>query len=182
MRKLEDIKTRATKQKLHNLEGVTARLNLQRHIPFDKNKLDDAIQEQSQLFLEVANGLANATSEKDGLKHELEDLEAELSQKLRKEYARKNEKFTENGLREEVSLKPNCLRLRKELTRAKSEADHWFALKEAFLQRSYMLKEQAALFIAGYFMQDSVKTSNERKVIEKGYDTKRAKLRRTLKA
>lgn len=119
-----------------------------KQLAIDNGQLDVCLTRQPELYYAVGNGYAEAVAERDSVKLELEELQAKLDQDFRAEAARKDEKITEAGLQQKLRTMPKVQELQQKFLDARTEAESWLVLKEAFQQRSFMLRELVALFIA----------------------------------
>lgn len=129
--------------------------DLEDALRFDKNHMDDALIEQPDLFYHVSREYASAISERDGLKLEIGELGAELDKSIRDGAIRAQEKTTETGIQKQIDTTPAMIDLRRRHLGAAHQADRWLALKEAYQQRAYALKDLAGLWVAGYFTSSS---------------------------
>ena len=120
-------------------------------LAIDKFNLDDCIEKQAGLFNEIAVSLAEAISHRDYLKKDYEDVQAEVAAEVRHEAKEAAKKMTDKAVTECVAEDKDVKTAYSDLLSAKRDVDLWAAVKESFLQRSYMIKELAQLYIAGYF-------------------------------
>ena len=118
------------------------------HLAIDRNDLDTCLTEQPECHYHVSQACAIATAERDKLKLELEELTAKLGLDLRDQATRRDEKLTEGALAQKLTGTPKIQELQRALLTKRQEAESWGVLKEAFQQRSFMLRELVALFIA----------------------------------
>jgi hypothetical protein len=117
----------------------------------DKNALDEALIEQPDLFYRIAEALAMAISRRDAAKQELEIVEAETDRAVRVSMARGGEKTTEPGIKNAVRLHKDVIAATNELGDLQTEVGKISAMKEAYQQRSYVLKDLVALHIRSYY-------------------------------
>lgn len=117
-------------------------------LAIDRDVLDDCLMEQPQVYYDVSEACVRSTATRDQVKLEFEELTAQLDQDIRAEAVAKEEKLTEASLQNRLRTLPKIQEKQRELLAAKKEADDWQALKEAFQQRSFMLRELVALYIA----------------------------------
>lgn len=129
----------------------------EKHLAIHKYQLDDDIEDQANLFFEVAQRASEAMALRDGAKTELEEIEARLYLTIREDETNAGRKVTEAMLSHMVSLSSPYTKKKEAFDAAKHEVDRWNVLKEAFVQRGFMLKEMAGLYVAGYFAEFSVK-------------------------
>lgn len=131
------------------------------YLRIDRDKLDEAIMEQPMLFHEVSAMLVVAKEAKDMAKLERDRVEAETAKDVRRDFVKNKTKYTEGTLREEIALDPDCSAAQDEYTKALSEVTAWEFMKEAFSQRSFMLRELAHLWSANYFGENSLQGSGD---------------------
>lgn len=118
----------------------------------DKNVLDDALLEQPDIFYRVSTASALATSRRDAAKRELEEVTAKLTTEAWADARRADDKkITKGEIESEVLLDPDVKDAQKDLTEWTLLAARWSALVESFKQRSKVLPELVALYLAGYF-------------------------------
>jgi len=117
-------------------------------LAIDRGDLDGCLTEQPETYYHVSQEFASAVAERDQTKLELEELQASLGQELRAIALREEEKLTETGLQQKLTAHPKIQDLQRVLLQKRKDADRWQALKESFSQRSFMLRELVALFIA----------------------------------
>lgn len=116
----------------------------------DKDDLDECLIQQPELYYHVAEAHSLATAERDAIKLDLEIWEAEEGQKIRDRAAIDEEKLTEGGLKEQLLLIPRIQQLRRKKLEQEGEISNWLALKEAFQQRSFMLRELVPIVLQRY--------------------------------
>lgn len=118
------------------------------YLAIDKDALDDCLIEQPEVFHHVAHALVLASSERDAAKLAFEELQAKLDQELRAKAVRTGEKTTESAIQNQLRTLPAVQEAQRFYLDSRQAADEWLALKEAFSQRSFMLRELVALYIA----------------------------------
>ena len=143
---------------------------LRTYLQIDKLALDDEVVRQPSLFYEVSEAYAEAAAERDMLKEHLAGIDAELDKRFRKE----GEKATEGKIKAQIQSYKAHQEAFDEWLEAKKQADKLQALKDAFQQRSYMLRDLVSLHNANYFEESSLKTTaNQDRVV---YHQRRARL------
>jgi hypothetical protein len=120
----------------------------------DDEELDQCLIEQPEYFYQAAMRSTAANAEQNGLELELKEKRAELDGSIRQRLANTETKATEAAITNELDTLPVIKDLRRKCLSAKRAADEAQALKEAFIQRSYALKDlnaiqQARLFNLG---------------------------------
>lgn len=114
----------------------------------DPDDLDNSLMEHADIYYHIADAAVLAAARRDQCKTRLEIATAELDDQLRKAAQAKEEKITEALLEKRLRLQPRIQELTQEHLDLKVEADRWTALKDAFVQRSFMLRELVARQIA----------------------------------
>jgi len=135
-------------------EGEAEGLDLaqfERALRIDRHALDDALEKQPDVFYRVANALALAISRRDLAKTRLQETEAEAEHEFRRSAARSGDKITEGEVKNAVRLDKGVQARQAKLHKLNTEVGQWGALKEAFTQRSYAIKDLSALYIASYY-------------------------------
>jgi len=113
--------------------------------------LDTELIRQAQLYGHVGTLYAFAVATRDKKKHDLEVLEAQLDRDVRDQLATDNEKVTENKVEAGIKLEPSHQRAYRDYLDACRLTAEWEALKDAYKQRSYMLREIVNLRVTDYF-------------------------------
>jgi len=127
-------------------------------LKINRDALDQELIEQPQLFWQVSERYLWAVSIRDARKEELEQTRARISLDIRSVSAKAGEKTTEAGILALVQTDSRALEVKEAYTKAVEEAARWAALKEAFSQRAYILRDLASLYVAGYFGEISVRS------------------------
>lgn len=124
---------------------------LEASLAIDEYGLDDALRAQPELFYRVAKALALEVSRRDAAKQALADVEAIVDLDQRRIAAEEDRKITEGEIKAHVQTNSRVGGARQRFA-ARSEASAKLgALKEAFQQRSYALKDLAGLYVANYY-------------------------------
>jgi hypothetical protein len=118
-----------------------------RRLKVDKNSLDDELVDQPDVFYRVGVQYALAISRRDRAYTRRKEVEGEALLRVREREGR----VTDTQAKELVSADPEVQAAYREYQAWASLASRWEYLKEAFAQRSYVLKDLAALWIAGYY-------------------------------
>lgn len=124
-------------------------------LEIDREDLDTCLIKQPELFYHVSEAYVVTVSERDEVKLRLEEAIAELDQQIRRKAAEDDERVTEATIQQRIKAAPRIQQLQREYLSARQAADSWQALKEAFQQRSYMLRELVALHISRLRERDS---------------------------
>lgn len=139
------------------------------NLAVDENALDEALQGQVFSFYEVSKRLSLQISRRDAAKQHLQTVESRVDRRIRKRIAEGTDKadkrLTEKGVESERNTHVDVVEARDLLLRLNHGVGVLTALKDAFQQRSYVLKELAQLFIANYYGDASLGAS-DRQVTE----------------
>lgn len=141
----------------------------EQYLRIDKNALDEALTQQSQLFYKVADAFTEAVAERDALKEKLSLVDAELDGEIRVWLEKDGEKFTEAMVRNQVQAHKDHEAAFNVYIKAKTRADKIQAMKDSFKMRGYAIRDLCELHVTGYFDHQSVKETNssDRIVYEK---------------
>lgn len=131
-------------------EDEDPREELEEALKIDRDDLDSCLVDQPGYFYHVAEAVAQANAERDTIKLELEEQTAILDKEVRKNALNAEEKITEAGIQNRLRTMPKIKELQLAYLDARTEADRWAALKEAYQQRSFMLRELVALHLASF--------------------------------
>jgi|SRR5882672_8253059 len=129
------------------------------YLPIDKTTLDDEIIQQPTLFWKVSQAYTAACSDRDSFKEQLARIDADLDGHVREQ--RRDEKTTETMIRNEVVLHPKHIKAFSRWLEAKTASDELEALKDAFQQRAYMLRDLVQLHSTNYYEDNAVKGTNK---------------------
>jgi hypothetical protein len=131
--------------------------DLQANLAIDKSVLDDEVIRQPVLFYTISEQLTDAIAERDTAKEELASVDADLDSMWRAKLAKTQSKVTETMVANHVITSKEHEVAFTSWPTAKTKADKLLALKEAFQQRSYMLRDLVALYAANYYEASSIK-------------------------
>jgi len=130
--------------------------DLRAALAIDEHALEEACAQHADLFYRVSKHLENEISIRDGMKEQLEDLEAKAYIDICAEAEEAETKVTVGEIQARIRLHPEVKRVRDRLLQFKESARQWTALKEAYTQRSYMLKILGELYVSNYYSDVSV--------------------------
>jgi hypothetical protein len=131
---------------------------LQQQLAIDKSVLDDEVIRQPVLFYSISEQLTDAIADRDYAKEVLGAIDAELYGVWRRKLAKDTKlRVTEKMVENAVLTDPKHEKAFSEFLDAKTKADKYQALKEAFQQRSYMLRDLVSLYSANYYEVSSLK-------------------------
>lgn len=126
-------------------------------LKIDPLNLDEAVLQQPTLYYQVGQKHALAVSERDKLYDQLKITDAKLNEEIRRELNEDGIKATEAMIQAKVLAEPEHAAVVTAYGDAKYVADELQILKEAFSQRSYMLRELVELYTSGYYGSDTIK-------------------------
>lgn len=150
------------------------RVDYEQRLKIDRHSLDEALIQQGELFYQVSHAYTLAVSQRDATKEKLRRLEAQLWIATREDLERQEERVTESMVAKTVELVPEYQKARKRLLVHTQEADLWQALKEAYVQRGYVLKDLCGLFVSNYYAENSSRGPDSRSVVDAGVAERRA--------
>lgn len=130
------------------------------NLQFNKYELDTAVSTHAILYYEISENLAESVSLRDEAKNLLESEYAEISMFVRNDLKNNGEKVTEEIVKQLTLNSPNYKKSFDKYLDAKFIADEWLAMKEAYVQRGYMLKMMGDLYVTNYFSDITIKGGN----------------------
>jgi hypothetical protein len=126
-------------------------VDLENGLRIDEHALDEALVQQPDLFYRVSKQLALLISRRDAKKQELAEEEAKADAETRETALKRKDKVTEAEVKSMTRLDPGVIKVSGELLHFSRLVGELSALKEAFQQRSYVLKDLVGLYVAGYY-------------------------------
>lgn len=141
-KKLPDPADRGSSDDMRELEDA---------LKIDEYALNDALSKQPELFYRVGKILTVIISRRDAAKQALQDEEARADLRTRDQAACQDRKITEGEVRAIVQIDDRVSEARDVLSSLGEEVGKLSVLKEAFMQRSYALKDLVALYQANYY-------------------------------
>ena len=131
-------------------------------LKINKHELDEELIAQPDLLNEVGWRAALAVSHYDNRRQEFKEITGRLFERIKTDKSL-SDKRAEYLLEGRTKYKT----AHEAVLRAKYLMDLWAALKESFIQRSFVLKDLAALYIASYYTTQSVSGPNEKHLIDR---------------
>jgi hypothetical protein len=128
---------------------------LESHLEIDEHALDEALQDQAQHFYEVSKNLNLLSSRRDAAKQYLKELESRVYLSIKDDARVEEAKISEKELEHRCNIHPKIVMQTETLLRLSHAVGVFAALKDAFIQRNYMAKEMAGLYVANYFTSES---------------------------
>lgn len=132
---------------------------LARHLKINKNALDEEVEQQPEIYGEVADAAALAKSQVDALEERLKETEADLDMRIRTEAEQAGERLTENQIRNEVAGHKERKTLAIKLIKAKELRGRLEALERAYRHKSYALRDMVDLYLSQYYSPRSAEGS-----------------------
>lgn len=149
------------------------REDLSQRVDFDRNALDDAIEEHAGLVLRVSDIYAYAINDRDQAK---QAMEAEYAKACDRARRGSEEKKTEGAIKEAAQLDKKYVAAEQAYLAAKLAADLASSLKDAYDARGKALSMMGQLFIAGYYSLTTIKGEVRRGADERSASAARAML------
>ncbi len=145
----------------YEIDGVDLE-EFRQHLTINKDSLDEDITVQSDLFFRVSEAYAFACSRRDAAKENIKQVDAQMDLNIRAEAAEDGVKVTETKVFSLVAASDEHLEAASEHLDCIEEVNIFGSLKEAFSQRSYMLRELVELYCVGYYSDpDYVRNKSE---------------------
>lgn len=131
---------------------------LQAQLEINKTELDDEVIRQPSLFYMVSEQLTDALAERDAAKEELANVDADLYATWRTKLGKSEKgRVTDTMVNMHVQASADHEAAFANYLKAKTKAEKLLALKEAFQQRSYMLRDLVSLYSANYYEDTSMR-------------------------
>lgn len=125
----------------------------------DEHALDDALKHQPDTFYRVSRRLALVISQRDQAKSELAEVEADVERALRRDADTAGDKITVAEINAAVRVDKAVKAAQARLHALNLAVGKWAALKEAFVQRSYAIKDLVGLSLANYYTDTSINST-----------------------
>jgi len=123
----------------------------------DENNLDQELIRQPATLQEISMAYAEAVSMRDTAKQDVERVYASVSLQTREDLLSYGKKVTEDTVLQTTLSTAEYREAQDIYLDAKLNCDEWAGLKDAFIQRSFMLRDLVSLYISGYFTDSSIK-------------------------
>lgn len=126
---------------------------LEKLLGIDQNALELSLLVQPEAYYRVAKALVHETSRRDAAKQLLAETESRVDLEIRDAWE-SNERIREGEVESQKRLDKRVNTALLQLSKLTQSVNELTALKEAFQQRSYVLKDLCALYIANYYGGD----------------------------
>ena len=134
---------------------------LQTRLRIDKHALDDEVEQQPELYGEVAEAAALAKSQVESLEEQVKVLEATIDADAREQAGIADERITENEIKSMITNSEVRKEMIIKLLNSRHLQRRLEALTTAFRHRSYALRDMVDLFLASYYSSRSAKGMGE---------------------
>jgi hypothetical protein len=121
------------------------------YLKIHKHALDDDLRRQPSLLFAVSDACEEALAERDKLKDQLAVCEAGLDASYRKTL----KDYTEGQIKGLIINDKARRQAHSAYHKARQTAGQLLALKDAFRERGYMLREMCSLYCANYYETNS---------------------------
>lgn len=135
-------------------------------LKIDKDNLDEAIQQQPDLFYRVSMIVALWVSRRDTAKQNVATIEADVAYEMRTRCAAADKKITEAGVVETQRRDPSLQKANKDLIEINYQLQQWTAMKEAIGQRGFAMRELVELYVSNYYVASGIKGADEAREID----------------
>lgn len=119
----------------------------------DKNKLDEAWENQALLFCNWAEKVVEATFDRDRAKENLEIVRATLDKKIRMDSARTNTKITEEAIKNSIILSEDYQVANQQLIESVKTLGIMYVAKDSFDHRKAALSKLTDLWLSQYWAE-----------------------------
>lgn len=145
-----------------------------KYLEIDRSSLDDEVRRHASLLFKVSEAMVEAIAKRDYFKEHLASMDAKIDQELRADFEDKGDKYTESQIKSLILTDKERCGVNAKLLEAKAEADKLIALKDAFHQRGYMIRDLCSLYVANFYEDSSVRETS--KTSDAVYTRRRARL------
>ena len=163
-RKTKKTKTRkVTEWPTYNLELRFDPDELHHKLRIDKHDLDSEVEQQPELYGEVAEASALSKSEVESLEEQIKELEADLDTQARADAETEGDRITENAIKAIIAGDKDRKSMVIKLLNARHLQRRLEALTTSFRHRSYALRDMVDLYLASYYSSLSASGMHEDK-------------------
>ena len=138
-----------------DLEQVQAKLRI------DKHALDDEVEQQPEVFGEVAEAAVIAKSQVESLEEQVKLLEASIDFNAREQASNDDARITENEIKALVINSDARKEMIIKLLNARHQHRQLEALTVSFRHRYYALRDMVDLYLASYYSSRSASGRRE---------------------
>ncbi len=127
----------------------------------DKHALDDEVEQQPELYGEIAETAVIAKSQVESWEEQVKVLEASIDNEAREQAAAAEERITENEIKSMIINSESRKEMIIKLLNARHQQRLLEALTTAFRHRSYALRDMVDLYLASYYSSRSASGMRE---------------------
>lgn len=129
--------------------------DLETGLQIDRNNLDEIVEQHPSLYYEVSKRMAMLVSQRDAAKQYIKEIEGHVYLNIRNKARADGEKITENELAALQVTNKEVIKAHDTYAELSGEVGKWGALKDAYEQRSYAIKDEVQLYLANYYSEVS---------------------------
>lgn len=122
--------------------------NYKSRLRIDTEALSECLVEQPQLYYDVATELARARARVDAIKLDVEETQARVDREIREQAIAAGVKITEAAIQQQTKLDDRIEAVTRSHLEAREDLERWQAMRDAFSQRSFMLRELVSLHVS----------------------------------
>lgn len=119
---------------------------LRARLVIDKSDLDRELVHQAELFFHAGAGVALRTSRRDAAKDRLRHAQADAAARSMKRQTKAGARATVATASNEAESDPEVVAARSDVAKLTKAVEEWIALRDAFAQRGWMLRELCSLY------------------------------------
>ena len=149
-------------------------------LEIDKHALDEALEEQAQVYHRIAEACSYARSQRDEAYDNIKRAEADLNLRVREELENEGIKVTEKNVEARVQTHEERKAAVDKHLQLAHICDRLYALRDSFNMRAYMIRSLVELHVSGYFMENARGVAQHTEK-QSRYDDKRARMAQARK-
>jgi hypothetical protein len=142
-------------------------LQLEEKLVIDPDDLDHELVVHSNDFYHACQGYDLALSRRDQAKEEIANHEAALSLEIRRSYATRKERITEDHIKALIQVDNNHTSLVKEYLELKYLADRWKSLRDSFDKKGGALDNLNKRDLKMYFGETAIPATDRKDAIRR---------------
>lgn len=160
-RKIKKPKAKTTEWPSYKLELRFDPDELRQCLKIDKHDLDSEVEQQPELYGEVAEAASLSKSQVESLEEQIKELESLLDSGIREDAITEDERITENAIKSIIAADETRKEMVIKLLNARHLQRRLEALTTSFRHRSYALRDMVDLFLASYYSSRSASGMRE---------------------
>lgn len=127
---------------------------MEQDVKIDRFKLEEASQDQAELYYQYTKNLHRLTKKKLKLEKKLTELEAQIDLEIRNKLEQEGETAREGEIKSRITLDKRIKKMRREVINAKVKLQKAEHIKTVFDQRRSMIKYLTELYVSQYWSND----------------------------